>query len=159
MKKLLLLCIVLKGLVFGQNVPIDWNYRTSNIIGFIGKTATGQDTVVLAGESNLLPVKITGDITIESDGGFMNFTRTFSANASTTVQALPSHVCRQVDITVDFNFQGTVFIGSAGMNANTGIPLRAGDAITFYVRNTNEIYFVGTEAGVNVLRIKYSGRE
>jgi hypothetical protein len=88
----------------------------------------------------------------------MNFTDTTVANVTTNAAALTGGSCRQVDIAVDFDYVGTIYVGSVGLTTSNGIPLRAGDACTFYVSNLNEIYVLGTVAQANALRIKYSGR-
>ena len=128
-------------------------------------------------QSNPLPVQINGQINLGDVSMIvdtsaqhysnvilaqqlpMNFTITTTADITTTATALPSVSCRQVDITVDFDYTGVVYVGSVGLTINNGIPLRAGDACTFYVSNLNQIFILGTETKPNGLRIKYSGRQ
>ena len=166
MKKIIFLILFFTSISYSQ--------RVQTLIGYI------QDgNFILVDKDNALPVKVEGmslgdvtigDIKLDTNAqnyntkvllqqAPMNFTKTFSNNVTTTAVALPFNVCRQVDITVDFSYTGTVYIGSTGLNINTGIPLKAGDACTFYVNNTNEIFVLGSEIGTNTLRIKYSGRQ
>jgi CxxC motif-containing protein len=89
----------------------------------------------------------------------MNFTKTFAQNLTTASVALTAYACRQVDITIDFAYTGVAYVGSTGLTTTNGIPLKAGDVATFYVKNTNEIFVLGSIAGTSTIRVKYSGRQ
>ena len=172
MRSIILLLLSTKILTAQVVVPWDFNYKATAVMGYIAKGSKGQDTVIAVTEDFSLPVKFSGISNLEIDTSAqhysnilalefapLNFTKTFSMDVSdSAVYALPAFPCKQVDLTVDFNYEGIVYLGSVGLNASNGIPLKAGDATTFYVKNTSEIYYVGTQEGELVLKVKYSGR-
>jgi len=179
MKRIIfILTILLTSAIWSEaQTTYPWN-RTAVIIGYVGKNpVSGRDTVIVvdSARGTFLPVRIAGDITIGDvtmDTSAQHYntqvalnqlpmdsTVTFSRNIDTTALALPSYNCRQVDLTADFNYSGTVYIGSVGLTTTNGIPLRAGDAVTFYVNNTAKIYYLGNSVGVAGLRVKYSGKK
>jgi hypothetical protein len=166
-QKTILFYMLFKLITYAQPVAISTGYI---------EIIDGKERFTNVSTNKPLPVKIEGadinlgNISIDTNAQHynnillmqqtpMNFTRTFATNVTTNVTALPYNECRQVDITVDFDYDGIVCVGNVGMTNNTGIPLRAGDACTFYVQNCNEIYIVGNKNGTNTIRIKYSGRQ
>ncbi|MFA5014333.1 MAG: hypothetical protein WC549_02155, partial [Actinomycetota bacterium] len=122
-----------------------------------------------------LPVRIAGDIsigdvTMDTSAQHyntqvtlnqlpMDTTVTFSRDVTLSALALPAYSCRQVDLTADYDYTGTIYVGSVGLTTTNGIPLKAGDAATFYVASTSAIYYMGTSLGTAGLRIKYSGKK
>lgn len=179
MKKLFLILIVflMSGICLQAQTTYPWN-RTSVIIGYVGKNpVSGRDTVIVvdSARGTYLPVRIAGDISI-GDVNLdtsaqhyntqvtlnqlpMDTTVTFSRDVTLSALALPAYSCRQVDLTADYDYTGTIYVGSVGLTTTNGIPLRAGDAATFYVSNTSAIYYLGSSLGTAGLRIKFSGKK
>jgi len=179
MKKLLVIMIFLltSGTLLEAQTTYPWN-RTNVIIGYVGKNpVSGRDTVIVvdSARGTYLPVRIAGDVsigdvTLDTSAQHyntlvalnqlpMDSTVTFSRDITLSALALPSYDCRQVDLTVDYDYTGTVYVGSVGLTTTNGIPLKAGDATTFYVSNTSAIYYLGNSLGTAGLRIKYSRKK
>ena len=179
MKKILFLSIILlvSAICSHAQTTYPWN-RTNVIVGYVGKNpVSGRDTVIVvdSARGTFLPVRIAGEISVGSvamDTSAQHYTNllaiqnlpmdttvTFSRNITLSALALPSYDCRQVDITVDYDYTGTAYVGSLGLTTTNGIPLKAGDATTFYVNNTASIYYMGSSLGTAGLRIKYSGKK
>ena len=179
MKRLILLLTIsfLSTIWSYAQTTYPWN-RTNVIIGYVGKNpVSGRDTVIVvdSARGTYLPVRIAGEISIgdvtmdtsaQHYGNLislqklpMDTTVTFAQNITLSATALPSYSCRQVDVTVDYDYTGTAYVGSVGLTSSTGIPLRAGDAATFYVNNTSAIYCLGSSLGTAGLRIKYSRKK
>jgi hypothetical protein len=164
MKKLIIILL----LILAKNI---YSQPSSSVNYFIK-----QNKATAVSDDNPLPEKINSEINFENASivtdtnaqhyntvvlqqqAPMNFTDFFAMSVGTNPIMLPTFDCRQVDLTIDFDYEGVVYIGNSGVNINNGIPLRAGDACTLYVKNTNEIYCLGTQSGANILRVKYSGR-
>jgi len=154
-----------------------WN-RTTVILSYVGRNpVTGNDTLITvdSARGTFLPVRIAGDISI-GDVNLdtsaqhyntlvslnqlpMDTTITYSRDVAVTATPLPSYACRQVDVSVSYDYSGTVYVGSVGLTTANGIELRAGDAATFYVTNTNVLYHMGTSIGTNTIRVKLAGKK
>jgi len=179
MKRILfLLTISLLSTIWLQaQTTYPWN-RTAVIIGYIGKNpVSGRDTVIVvdSARGTFLPVRIAGDISIGDvnlDTSAQHYNTlvlqqilpmdtsiTFSRDVAVTSNPLPSYPCRQVDVSVSYDYSGTVYVGSVGLTTGNGIELRAGDAATFYVSNTNVLYHMGTSVGTNTIRVKLAGKK
>lgn len=173
-----LLTILLTSAIWSYaQTTYPWN-RTAVIIGYVGKNpVSGRDTVIVvdSARGTFLPVRIAGEISIGSvviDTSAQHYntlvnlnqlpmdtTITYSRDVAVTSTPLPSYPCRQVDVSVSYDYTGTVYVGSVGLTTGNGIELRAGDAATFYVSNTNVLYHMGTLVGTNTIRVKLAGKK
>jgi len=162
--------------LYSQVLQYPWN-RTTVIMGYIGKSPyTGKDTIyyVDSARGHRIPVdaQVSVSATATLDSTSQSYTNkilesllpqdttiTFSRDVTTSALALPSYPCRQIDLTVDYDYGGTIYVGSVGLTTTNGIPLKAGDAVTFYVSNSASIYYLGTEVGTASLRVKLSRKK
>lgn len=79
-----------------------------------------------------------------------------SSNITTGAQALASVTTKKVAITVDYAYNGTVYIGSSGVTVSTGTPLKGGDVFNVDINDPSQIYYIGTESLSNGLRITWT---
>jgi hypothetical protein len=147
-------------------------------MGYVGKNpVSGNDTIIVvdSARGSYFPVRIAGSISIGSvvvDTAAQHYntlvslsqlpmdtTITYSRDVAVTSTPLPDYPCRQVDISVSYDYSGTVYVGSVGLTTGNGIELRGGDAATFYVSNTNRLYHMGTSVGTNTIRVKLAGKK
>lgn len=82
------------------------------------------------------------------------------STAGTDVVLASSTACRRVVLQAQTDNTGLIAVGNAGVDATeatgTGVVLYAGDTITLFVANLNEIYIDSTVSGDGVRYLYYT---
>lgn len=127
MKKLLLLIIFIPLLIQAQVVVVDSN-------------ASG----------------ITSTNRLLEKAAFPVVAGSFSFDVVDTAKQVVSYNCKRATFTIDYGYSGTVYLGTSNtLTTSNGIQLKAGDAITLFLSNTNLIWYRGSTAGSKIVRVIY----
>jgi len=114
----------------------------------------GNGLSVPLSSSNPLPVTTSTVNTSITNG------RTVTVSANVAVALASSTVVKEVIITAELDNTGVVVVGGSGvvstLATRTGVPLNAGDSVTFQITNLNAINIAAVVATDGVTYVAFS---
>jgi hypothetical protein len=114
----------------------------------------GNGLSVPVSSSNPLPVT-TSTVNASITNG-----RTVTVSANVALALASSTVVKEVIITAELDNTGVVVVGGSGvvstLASRTGVPLNAGDSVTFQITNLNAISLAAVVAGDGVTYVAFS---
>ncbi len=116
--------------------------RNTCVVDVVGNGPSGQSATKAA-----CAVSIDGPSGRATQGASGQAAVALRQTSTTSAVALPSNALSNgVIVKALSTNSGTAYIGPAGVTTSNGYPLAAGEAISYGVANTNQLYLIGSDA-------------